>query len=388
MATASTGLSFSFSIPTNIVFGQGSLGAVGTHAKGLGFTRPLIVTDKIMSGSDGMKQLLAALGEAGLPAIVWDNIAAEPTDQTLIDGVKRYRAERCDGLIGFGGGSAMDTAKGVGVLAFTGDDDPAPYQRFGSKTVPGCVPNIAIPTTSGTGSEVTSVCVLTTLRTGHKLPIRHPSLLPRVALVDPRLMLSMPPKVTAATGIDALSHATECFTQVREHPFADTLALEATRLIVENLPRAFANGQDIEARTNMALAATMAGSAFEVGGLQFHAYAQALGAKYHAAHGVTCGIALRAGFQQILPTAAKKLARMASAFGVDTRGLGEAQAAERGVAAAIAFINAMGIPKVTEAMPVTAADIPMLTKETLETTASPIAPEVAQAVWEKILSGK
>jgi len=385
MAT-NKGLQFSFTIPTNIVFGAGSLETVGSHAKALGFTRPLIVTDRIMSQSAGMKLLLAKLAEAGLPGVVWDNIAAEPTDETLMEGIKRYRAERCNGLIGFGGGSAMDTAKGVGVLAFTGEDDPAPYQRFGTKTVPGCVPNIAIPTTSGTGSEVTAVCVLTNLRTGHKLPIRHPSLLPRVALVDPLMTLSMPPKVTAATGIDALSHATECFTQVREHPFSDTLALEATRLIVENLPRAVKNGQDVEARSNMALGAVMAGTAFEVGGLQFHAYAQTIGAKYHVAHGVTCGIALRAGFQQILPTASKKLARMAAAFGVDTRGLGEAQAAERGVEAAIAFINAMGIPKVTEVTPATATDIPMLLKETLETTAAPITPEVGQKVWERIFA--
>ena len=384
MTTSGKGLQFSFSIPTNIVFGMGTLGTLGTHAKALGFQRPLIVTDKVMAQSDGMRQMRAVLAEAGLEAAVWDNIAAEPMDTTLTEGVQRYRAERCDGLIGFGGGSAMDTAKGVGVLAVAGEDDPAPYQRFGGKTVPGCVPVIAIATTAGTGSEVTSVCVLTNQRNGHKLPIRHPSLLPKVSIVDPRLMLSMPPKVTMVTGIDALSHAVECFTQVREHPFSDTLALQATKLIVDNLPTAVRNGRDEEARTNMALAATMAGTAFEVGGLQFHAYAQALGAKYHAAHGLTCGIALRAGLQQILPTATAKLARMAWAFGIDTRGLTAAQAAEKAVTAAVAFIDTMGIPKIDQAMRATAADIPMLLKETLETTGVPITPEVGQQVWEKI----
>ncbi|HEX7512891.1 MAG TPA: iron-containing alcohol dehydrogenase, partial [Candidatus Methylomirabilis sp.] len=219
MSTYGKGLQFMFSIPTNIVFGMGTLGTVGARAKDLGFHRPLIVTDKIMSKSDGMKQLLATLSEAGLEGVVWDGIAAEPIDTTLTEGVQRYRADRCDGLIGFGGGSAMDTAKGVGVLAVSGDDDPTPYQRGGSKAVPGCVPVIAIPTTAGTGSEVTSVCVFTSQRSGHKLPMRHPSLLPRISVVDPLLMLSMLPGVTMATGIDALSHATECFTQVREHPF-------------------------------------------------------------------------------------------------------------------------------------------------------------------------
>ncbi|HTU01045.1 MAG TPA: iron-containing alcohol dehydrogenase [Candidatus Sulfotelmatobacter sp.] len=379
-----TPMQFTFTIPTNIVFGLGALDTISTHAAALGFKRPLIVTDKIMSQSEGVKRALAKLKEAGLQGVVWDNIAAEPTDQTITEGVKYYRAERCDGLIGFGGGSSMDTAKGIGVLAVTGDDDPTPYQRFGAKTVPGSVPNIAIPTTAGTGSEVTSPCVLTSLKSGHKLPIRHPSMLPKVALVDPRLMMSMPPKVTMATGIDALSHALECFTQVREHPFSDTLALQATKLIVENLPAAVKNGQDETARSNMALAATMAGTAFEIGGLQFHAYAQALGAKYHAPHGVTCGIALRAGLGQILPIATAKLARMAWAFGIDTRGLSQAAAAERAVSAAVAFISDMGIPKITEAMKATRDDIPMLLKETLETTAAPIPPETAQAVWQAI----
>jgi len=384
MTTPSAGLQFTFRIPTKIVFGLGVLDTIGTHTKSLGFKRPLIVTDKIMSQSDGMKQIRAKLTEAGVEATVWDGIAAEPLDTTLTEGAQRYRAEHCDGLIGFGGGSAMDTAKGVGVLAVVGEDDPTPYQRFGGKTVPGCVPVIAIPTTAGTGSEVTSVCVLTSQRTGHKLPIAHPSLLPKIAVVDPQLMLSMPPKVTMVTGIDALSHAVECFTKVREHPFADTLALQATKLIVENLSAAVKNGHDEAARTNMALAATMAGTAFEVGGLQFHAYAQALGAKFHAAHGLTCGIALRAGLRQILPIATDKLARMAWAFGIDTRGLTRAQAAEKAVDAAIAFISAMGIPKITEAMPTTSADIAMLKKETLETTGVPITPETAEAVWQEI----
>jgi alcohol dehydrogenase class IV len=384
MTTSSTGMQFTFSIPTTIVFGLGALEAMGTHAKSLGFKRSLIVTDKVMAQSEGMKQLLAILPEAGVEAVVWDNIAAEPTDATLTEGVRRYRGEHCDGLVGFGGGSAMDTAKGVGVLAVSGDDDPTPYQRFGTKAVPGCVPVIAVPTTAGTGSEVTSVCVFTSQKTGHKLPIRHPSLLPRIAVVDPRVMLSMPPSVTMATGIDALSHATECFTQVREHPFADTLSLEAIKLIVENLPVAVRDGRDEAARSNMALAATMAGTAFEVGGLQFHAYAQALGAKYHAPHGVTCGIALRAGLRQILPTATAKLARMAGAFGIDTRGLTPTQAAARAVGAAIAFITEMGIPTVTQAMKATPADIPMLVKETLETTGVPISREVAETVWGDI----
>jgi alcohol dehydrogenase class IV len=384
MSTPYKGLQFTFSVPSNIVFGSGALDTVGGHAVALGFKRPLIVTDKVVSQSAGMRVLQAKLSEAGLQAAVWDNMAAEPVETTIAEGFQRYRGERCDGLIGFGGGSAMDTAKGVGVLAFSGDDDPTLYQRFGPKTVKGCVPLIAIATTAGTGSEVTSASVFTNQRTGRKLPIRHPSLIPKIAIVDPGLMVSMPPAVTVSSGIDALSHAAECFTQVREHPFADTLALQSIKLIVENLPRAAQNGTDEEARSNMALAAVMAGTAFEAGGLQFHAYAQALGGKFRAAHGVTCGIALRAGLRQILPVATGKLARMAWAFGIDTGGLSTDQAAQKAVDAAITFITKMGIPKATEATKATRADMPMLIKETLETTGVPIAPEVAEAVWQEI----
>ena len=244
MTTSSTGIQFTFSIPTNIVFGIGALDEIVTHTKILGFKRPLIVTDKLMSQCDGMKRMLAKLSEAGTEAVVWDQIVAEPVDMTFSDGVKRFRAERCDSLIGFGGGSPIDTAKGVGVLAIAGEDDPAPYQRGGTKTVPGCVPIIAIPTTAGTGSEVTSFSVFTNQRTGHKMPIRHPSLQPKLAIVDSRLMLSMPPKVTMATGIDALSHAVECFTQNREHPFADTLALQA----ISVLPAGMRSGKNGEAK--------------------------------------------------------------------------------------------------------------------------------------------
>jgi alcohol dehydrogenase class IV len=384
MTTPQKGLQFTFSVPGNIVFGPGALDTVGGHAVALGFKRPLVVTDKIVSQSAGMRVLQAKLAEAGVQAAVWDNIAAEPVETTITEGFQRYRTERCDGLIGFGGGSAMDTAKGVGVLAFSGDDDATLYQRFGPKTVKGCVPLIAIATTAGTGSEVTSASVFTNQRTGRKLPIRHPSLIPRVAIVDPGLMMSMPRDVTVSSGIDALSHAAECFTQVREHPFADTLALQSIKLIVDNLPRAAQNGTDEEARSNMALAAVMAGTAFEAGGLQFHAYAQALGGKFKAAHGVTCGIALRAGLRQILPAATAKLARMAWAFGIDDRGLSVDQAAQKAVDAAVTFITKMGIPKVTEATKATRADMPMLVKETLETTGVPIPPEVAEAVWQEI----
>lgn len=377
-------LDFTFQIPTNIIFGDGSLDTIGTHAKGLGFKKPLLVTDSVIGQSAGVKRALDLLKKEGISPVVWDTISSEPTDKIIIEGLGVYRDQGCDGFIGFGGGSSMDTAKCIGVLAEAGDDDPTAYQRGGPKTPVGCPPIIAIPTSAGTGSEVTSVGVFTSTVTGHKLPIVHPSEFPKIALCDPSLMVSMPPKVTMATGIDALSHATECFTKVREHPFADTLSLQAIKLIVENLKQAIKNGDDIKAREGMALGATMAGTAFIIGGLQFHTYAQAIGAKYHSPHGTTCGVALRGGLRHILPTAASKLARLCWAFGIDTAGMSEADAAQRGVEAAVAFINDIGIAGVTEATGAKPEDIPALAQETVDTSSVPVSLEEATALWEEI----
>ena len=377
-------LQFTFQIPTQIVFGVGSLETIGNHAKEIGFKKPLLVTDNVISKSEGVKRAIELLGENGIAPVVWDEISSEPTDQIIVQGLERYQAEGCDGFVAIGGGSSMDTAKNIGILSEAGDDDPGLYVRGGGKSPVGCPPVLAVPTSAGTGSEVTSVGVFTNSKTGHKMGVKHPSMFAKVAICDPSLMVSMPPKVTLATGIDALSHATECFTKVREHPFADTLALQAIKLIVENLKAAVENGDDIPAREGMALAATMAGTAFEVGGLQFHSFAQAIGAKYHAPHGITCGVALRGGLRYILPTATSKLARLCWAFGINPSGMSAEKAAERAVEAAATFITDLGIAGVTEATGAPKDDIPWLAQETVDTSAVPWSLEDATAMWEEI----
>ncbi|MBN1687278.1 MAG: iron-containing alcohol dehydrogenase [Spirochaetales bacterium] len=377
-------LHFDFRIPTNIVFGVGSLDTIGVHAKHAGLEKPLLVTDSVVGKSAGVKRALDLLAKEGIKPVVWDEINSEPTDKTIVNGLGIYRAKGCRGFIGFGGGSSMDTAKNIGILAEAGDDDPTAYMRGGGKTPVGCPPLIAVPTSAGTGSEVTSVGVFTSTATGHKMGVKHPSMFAKVAICDPSLMVSMPPAVTLATGIDALSHATECFTREREHPFCDTLALQAIKLIADNLKTAVKNGSDIKAREGMALAATMAGTAFEIGGLQFHSFAQAIGAKYHAPHGTTCGVALRGGLRYILPKATAKLARLCWAFGIDTTGMSEPEAAARGVEAATAFITDVGIGGVTKATGATREDIPWLAKETVETSAVPWSMEDATGLWEEI----
>ncbi len=369
------------------MFGVGSLETIGTHAKQIGLKRPLLVTDTVIGKSEGVKRALELLGKEGISAQVWDKIGSEPTTEIIVKGLAAYHAGNCDGFIGFGGGSSMDTAKSIGILVEAGDNDPTLYMRGGGKKPIGCPPVLAVPTTAGTGSEVTSVAVFTNTATGHKMGVKHPVMFPKIALCDPSLMVSMPPKVTMATGIDALSHATECFTKVREHPFADTLALHAIKLIVENLPTAIKTGNDIKAREGMALAATMAGTAFEIGGLQFHSYAQSIGSMFHSPHGITCGVALRGGLRYILPQATSKLAQLCWAFGIDTKGMSDAVAAELGVEVAAAFITEAGISGVSEATGATRNDIPALAQETVETSSVPVSLEDATAFFEEIFRG-
>ena len=375
---------FRFQIPTNIIFGTGSLDTLGDHAKQIGFKRPLFVTDSVIGKTEGAERALSLLKKSGITPVVWDEIDAEPNDTIIVEGLKHYTANDCDGFVAFGGGSSMDSAKCIGILAEAGEEDPNLYMRGGGRIPVGCPPLIAIPTSAGTGSEVTSVGVFTNTKTGHKMGVKHPSMFAKVAICDPSLMVSMPPKVTMATGIDALSHATECFTKVREHPFCDALALQAIKLIVRNLKKAIQSGEDIHAREGMALAATMAGTAFEIGGLQFHSFAQALGAKYHSPHGITCGVALRGGLRYILPTATKKLARLCWAFDIDSRDMRDEKAAELAVDAATSFITEMGIAGVTEATGSGRDDIPWLAKETVETSAVPWSIADATALWEEI----
>ena len=373
-----------FQVATDVVFGIGAIEMIGSRTSALGIRKVMLVTGNVTGRSDGVQRAMDALHESGLSTFFWDGVDREPTDKLIVEGIRAYKAEACDGLIAFGGGSTIDSAKAIGVLALSGGHDPADYQPGGTGTVAGSAPLVAVPTTAGSGSEVTQVSIITNTRRNRKLGIRHPSLRPKVAIVDPSLTASMPPSVTMATGVDALSHAVECFTRPREHPLADSLALEAIRLIGSNLQQSVEHGEDTDARTNMAMAATMAGAAFDSGGLQFHTHAMILGAEYRIPHGIACGICLRAGLRQILPTATRKLARMGCALGIDVSGLSEPEAAERSLDAAIELLDRLDVPQARELVGSTPVDIPSLVEEVLSLTAIPMSRETASAIWEGV----
>jgi alcohol dehydrogenase len=238
------------------------------------------------------------------------------------------RASKADILIALGGGSPIDLAKAVSLLQ-THEGSVRDYLPGGGKTVTrAAMPLIAVPTTAGTGSEVTAASVITNLQSKIKRAVSHDNIIPKIALVDPLLHVGMPPRITASTGMDALTHAIESYTSLNAEPISDALGIHAIKLIGENLRTAVANGQDIEARTNMAIAALIAGAAFANGGLGVvHGIAHAMGGLHHTAHGVANGVILPYAMQRNYVGNLHKFRNIAVALGEDVEGLSLREAA-------------------------------------------------------------
>lgn len=262
---------------TTIRFGSGTLAEVAEDLPALGITRPLVVTDGGVVAAGLVDRLFAAL-PTGTPRLVFDRTPSNPTEAAVLAALAAYRAEVCDGLIGFGGGSPMDLAKAVAILV--GHDGP--LGRFaaiegGIALITAAVaPVIAIPTTAGTGSEVGRGALIT-LGDGRKLGLISPHLIPKRAICDPDLTLDLPPRLTAATGMDALSHCIETFLSPRLNPPADAIALDGARRIVRHLERAVANGRDAEARAELMMGALEGGMCFQKGLGAVHGLSHALG---------------------------------------------------------------------------------------------------------------
>lgn len=342
---------FSFLCPVNINFGVGVAAGVPDHAKNLGISKVMVVTDNILASTHNGHAVIESLKMAGLNPVVWSEVVPDPTDTSIETGAKVYLDERCDGLIAMGGGSHMDTAKCIGVLAMNGKKigdyfshlpDPAPIRK-----VP---PLICMPTTAGTGAEVTNVAVVTSSVDHRKVGVAHPLLAPAMALIDPALTLTLPPLQTAATGLDTLCHAVEGYLSLLETPITDALALYALELISNNLRKVVADGSDIEARTNMSLAALLSGmvinTCYATAG---HASGQAIGGKYPILHGLSCSLILPAVLEYNMPSCMEKLNKMAAVMGVAINGMSPQKAAEAAIAAISQIISDLNVPTLSQA---------------------------------------
>src|ERR687887_1252946 len=351
-----------YETPTRLVHGIGAIAQVGSEARALGMTRPLVVTDQGIVKAGLLDEALAPLREAGLDPVVYDQVRANP-DIGLVDaGGEYYRSERCDGLIGIGGGSSMDTAKSIGVVAVHGGSilqyeyDHDPIER----RIP---PMIAVPTTAGTGSEATLWAVITDPDRKIKFNVGGTPLIgAHVALVDPELMLGLPPAITAATGMDALSHAIECYTCDYNQPFNDAVALLAIELVGRWLRVACEDGANLEARTSMAHAATLGGLAYgtESAGAA-HAMSQSAGGVHECPHGALTARVLGPVCEYNAPAAPERYARIAQGLGVDVRGVPSLDAALLGAEEVYRLTEDVGIPTMEE-LGFSEEEIPMLAR--------------------------
>lgn len=369
--------------PTLMV-GPGSSARLGETIAGLGHRRILIVTDAVITRLALMKPLLDALTRGGSAFVVFDEVPPDAPIPSIEKGIDTYLGQDCDAIVAFGGGSVMDSAKAIGVAVTNGKHPRELVGYFKGWNPP--PPLYAVPTTAGTGSEVTVAAVISDPENGTKLVIADTRLVPRLAALDPSLMTGLPAPITAATGMDALTHAVEAFIGEWGTDFTDRMALAAVSMIYENLPVVFANGQDLAAREKMALASTYAGLAFtraNVGNV--HAIAHQLGGRYHTPHGLANAIVLPTVLRFSSPAITRKLATLAARAGVGYPGRPEVEQARAFLESVDAMNAALGIPAQLDAL--READIPALAKAACweADTNYPVPRRMSQADCEGLL---
>lgn len=348
-----SGDEFTFFLPPYVVFGRGKRSAIPEYAKRLGMTKALLVVDPFFVETDYFAEIQKGLEDVDIKVISWCGVVPDPTDVSVDEAVETYKNEKCDGVICIGGGSAMDTGKSMAVVIGSDSHSIREHTAPTNRSVDGMAPVICVPTTSGTGAEVNPYAIVTNTETGRKgvaYPAQGLLAAQRVAIVDPDLTASMPPKLTSITGMDALCQALECYLTRTPNPVSDCLALHAINLIAHNLRRAVDNGQDMKARVNMSLAAMLATMAFPNAGLSYpHFLSEPMADAYHLEHGVAVGSVLVATLEVLLPFRTDRLAEVAKLFGVSSQGRSPREIAEAGIREIHQLLKDVGLPTLSEA---------------------------------------
>lgn len=345
-------LSFRFNLFTRIEFGIGVTNKLGEYAKELKSTKAMIITDRGVERTGIIDAVRAPLEEAGVEVYVFNEAVGNPPIEVVDKGAELLEKIEAEMLVGVGGGSAMDTSKGIGVVEANGGSikdykllTAGPPPRPMEKRIK---PLITIPTTAGTGAEVTWAGVITDREEKVKFCFAGPNCAPWITLVDPLNTVKMPPRLTAGTGMDALAHAVEGYISIGsspKHPLTDAILIEAIKLTSENLRQAVANGENIEARTNMSLAALMAGMGFINAGLTLnHGIAMILGARHNIHHGTACGSLLPYVMEFNLIANPEKFINIARAMGEKTEGLSKVAAARKSIEAMKTLCEDVGVP--------------------------------------------
>ncbi|UWQ16179.1 iron-containing alcohol dehydrogenase [Jannaschia sp. M317] len=361
-----------WSYPTSIRFGAGRIAEIADACVAAGITRPLLVTDKGLATMEITTRTLDLLEAAGLGRAIFAEVDPNPNEVNAEAGVRAYRDGGHDGVVAFGGGSGLDLGKVVAFLA--GQSRPIwDFEDVGDwwtrADADAIAPIVAVPTTAGTGSEVGRASIITNSRTAEKKIIFHPRMLPAVVICDPELTVGMPKAITAGTGLDAFAHCVEAFCSPHYHPMSQGIALEGMRLVKDYLPRAYADGTDIEARAQMMSAAAMGATAFQKGLGAIHALSHPIGAIHHTHHGTTNAVCMPAVLQFNRPEIADRMAQAAAYLGID--------GGFDGFCAYVDDLNAsMGIPKTLTALGVRDPDIDRIVQGALadpSTGGNPVA---------------
>ena len=308
-----------WSYPTAVRFGPGRIKELADACRAAGITRPLLVTDAGLAKLPITERALGLLKEAGLPVALFSDVQSNPVELNVEAGLAVFRSGDHDGVVAFGGGSGLDTGKVIAFMA--GQTRPLwDFEDIGdwwTRADPDKIaPVVAVPTTAGTGSEVGRAGVVTQEATHTKKVIFHPKMMPRVVICDPELTVGMPPSITMGTGMDALAHCLEAYCAPSYHPMAEGIAVEGMRLIFGNLPKAVANGNDVEARAHMMSAAAMGAAAFQKGLGAIHALSHPVGALYNTHHGTTNGTFMPYVLVFNRPAIEAKIERLAGYLGI------------------------------------------------------------------------
>ncbi|WP_306223373.1 iron-containing alcohol dehydrogenase [Bosea beijingensis] len=308
-----------WSYPTAVKLGAGRIRELADHCKALGMKRPLLVTDRGLASMAITANALDILEAGGLGRAIFADVDPNPNERNLDDGVRAFKAGGHDGVVAFGGGSGLDLGKCVAFMA--GQTRPVwDFEDVGDwwtrASIEGIAPIVAVPTTAGTGSEVGRASVITNSQTHTKKIIFHPKFLPGVTICDPELTAGMPRAITAGTGMDAFAHCLEAYSSPFFHPMSQGIALEGMRLVKTYLPRAYADGSDIEARTQMMAAAAMGAVAFQKGLGAIHSLSHPVGAVYHTHHGTTNAVVMPPVLRFNRPAIEDKIAAAAAYLGI------------------------------------------------------------------------
>ena len=357
--------------------GPGSVKKLPELIKEKGYSKVLVVTDKVLMDLGLPKGMLEAMDEGGIEYVIYDGVQPNPTDRNVNEGLKLFKENGCQAMVAFGGGSPMDCCKGIGAMAVK--KGKTVEQLQGLFKVLHRIPTIfAVPTTAGTGSETTVAAVITNEKTHHKASMNDTSLMPKYAVLDPELTVGLPPKVTSTTGMDALCHAVEAYTNnTYNSKLEKKLSEDAVKLIYDNLYEAYTDGSNIKARQNMQKAAFYAGRAFTRGCVGYvHAIGHTLGGLYGTPHGLAMSVILPHVMRQFGSAAHERLARLAEVCGMT--GANDAEKAEKFISWIEEMKAKMDIPAGLDV--IKDEDVPQIIEWAMK-EANPLYP--VPVVWEK-----